>query len=111
MFNEAIRKVIEEKDKKIESLENNLKSSQAEQKSGQSNQISSNQSLIRALEVGLSVCPKKEFILEGQRIHFLDGFRYWISIVLYFMQPKNIVKVEGVGENFSSNTRREYALM
>ena len=85
MFNEAIRKVIEEKDKKIESLENNLKSSQAEQKSGQSNQISSNQSLIRALEVDLSVCPKRGFILVGQGIHFVVGFGSGIGIILYYI--------------------------
>ena len=41
MFNEAIRKVIEEKDKKIDILENSLKSSQAERTD------TNNQTLIR----------------------------------------------------------------
>ena len=41
MFNEAIRKVIEEKDKKIDKLENSLKSSQAERTD------TNNQTLIR----------------------------------------------------------------
>jgi len=66
MFNEAIRKVIEEKDKKIESLENNLKTCQAENNSIQSNQISSNQSLISALEDQLADVQRKNAQLESE---------------------------------------------
>merc|ERR1711915_154598 len=57
---------IEEKDKKIESLENNLKTCQAENNSIQSNQISSNQSLISALEDQLADVQRKNAQLESE---------------------------------------------
>ena len=56
MFNEAIRKVIEEKDKKIDILENSLKTSQAERTD------TNNQTLIRYV--------KSSFNLEIT--HFLN---------------------------------------
>ena len=68
MFNEAIRKVIEEKDKKIEDLDKNLKSTLAEKATLESNQMTSNnnQSLIRTLEDQLAEVQRKNAQLDSE---------------------------------------------
>ena len=68
MFNEAIRKVIEEKDKKIEDLEKNLKNTQAEKTTLETNQMTSNnnQSLIRTLEDQLAEVQRKNAQLDSE---------------------------------------------
>ena len=85
-FNEAIRKVIEEKDRRIESLETSLKSRMADKASAVEasqrcvtnslirkcinadifSQLSSNQSLIRTLEEQLAEVQRKNAQLDSE---------------------------------------------
>ena len=85
-FNEAIRKVIEEKDRRIESLETSLKSRMADKTSAVEasqrsvtnslirkcfnadlfSQLSSNQSLIRTLEEQLAEVQRKNAQLDSE---------------------------------------------
>ena len=82
MFNEAIRKVIEEKDKKISSLEKSL----------QDKMSSNNQSLIRTLEDQLAEVQRNNAQLESELSEAQNKLKQQMTASVMPVEPSESVK-------------------
>ena len=111
-FNEAIRKVIEEKDRRIESLETSLKSRMADKAGAVEasqrsltnslirkcfnadlfSQLSSNQSLIRTLEEQLAEVQRKNAQLDSELREANQKLSNQVNIALGGTTIRNLLK-------------------